>query len=156
MDSAITHPFWQNLFRRSQRKTDKIANLWLETALFEGIGSRRCRSLIRAMHIRKYQTNEAVFNQGEVGIGAALIIKGNVQIRTGSVLLAELSEGDFFGEVALVLDEPRTADAIASKQTDITVAVARRNRRIYCQIIRTRRTRRCKNDVAPACVRRPP
>jgi len=38
-------------------------------------------------------------------------------------VLAELVVGDFFGEVALVLDEPRTADAVASEDCELVFLI---------------------------------
>jgi len=119
MESTASHPFWHNLFRQTLLKSDKIAKLWQDTALFQGLSTKSCKSLSNQMHVRKYLSGEAVFNKGEVGIGAALIFSGKVQIRTGDTILAELTKGDFFGEAALVLDEPRTANAVATEQTEL-------------------------------------
>jgi len=48
-----------------------------------------------------------------------LIRSGGVEIKAGEKLLAELQSGDFFGEVALIIDEPRTADALATEDSEL-------------------------------------
>ena len=60
-----------------------------------------------------------MFKQDDRGAGAALILSGQVAVRSGNTTLAELSSGDFFGEVALAVDERRTADAIACEDTEL-------------------------------------
>lgn len=115
----LAHPVWFNFFRKLQTKESKVAELWRETPLFEGFPYRRCLQLVKQMHLRQYQPDETVFKRGEVGIGVALIVSGQVNIRTGERELAQLRSGDFFGEVALAMDEARTADAIAVEPTEL-------------------------------------
>lgn len=113
------HPLWQNLFRRKDDRITEVTQMWLDTPLFEDISASRCRELVKDMHPRHYQAGEKVFNSGDVGTSVVLIRKGGIEIRAREKLLAELHEGDFFGEVALVIDEARTADAIATEDTEL-------------------------------------
>lgn len=113
------HPIWQNLFRPRPDRLTASTRLWQNTPLFGGISERRARQLVAGMHHRRYRDGEAVFRQGDAGAGAALVYSGGVDIRAGETLLAELEPGDFFGEVALVNDEPRTADAWARGETEL-------------------------------------
>ena len=113
------HPLWQNLFRPRGDRITEVTKLWMETPLFENISERKCRELVDNMHPREYQKGEKVFNSGDIGTSVVLIAKGGIEITAGDKLLAELRQGDFFGEVALVIDEPRTADAITSEDSEL-------------------------------------
>jgi CRP-like cAMP-binding protein len=113
------HPLWQNLFRRTQDRLSEVTRLWMDTPLFENISHHKCRELVTDMHPRTYQAGEKVFNSGDIGTSVVLILSGQIEIRAGEKLLAELGPGDFFGEVALVIDEPRTADAIAISDAEL-------------------------------------
>ncbi len=93
--------------------------MWMTTPLFEGIKKRECHDLVKTMHPRHYKKGEMVFNSGDIGTSIVLIRKGAIEIRAADKLLAELKAGDFFGEVALIIDEPRTADAIASEESEL-------------------------------------
>ncbi|MDH5407851.1 MAG: cyclic nucleotide-binding domain-containing protein [Gammaproteobacteria bacterium] len=110
---------WSNLFRKRNPITDHIIDMWSTTPLFRDIPKREILQLVRDMPPRNYAPNEYIFHSGDQGAGAAIILSGKVHIRSGEVLLAELKEGDFFGEIALVLDVPRTADAIAVEDTEL-------------------------------------
>lgn len=113
------HPLWQNLFRtRTDRLTESV-RLWRTTPLLAGISGRKARQLVADMHHRHYEPGEYIFRQGDVGAGAVMIRSGQVEIRAGVRVLAELAPGDFFGEVALVSEETRTADAVATAPTEL-------------------------------------
>jgi len=111
------HPFWTNLFRRPNDEMTQIADLWAKTPLFQGLTPKQCQFLAQRMHIRQYQDQECIFNVGEHGAGAILILQGGVSIHKGNTALAELQSGDFFGETALATDDPRTASARAEGPT---------------------------------------
>lgn len=110
---------WSNLFRKGNPLTEHVTELWSATPLFRDIPRREILQLVRDMPPRHFQANEYIFHSGDAGAGAAVIISGKVEIRSAGVLLAELKDGDFFGEIALVLDVPRTADAVAVEETDL-------------------------------------
>lgn len=112
-------PFWHNLFRPADKKRHSICDLWLDTPIFEGLTHSQCLTLVNEMPIRRYDIDEAIFTQGEIGIGTCLLLKGTVNICAGDKVLATMHEGDFFGEVALVIESPRTATAIASSESEI-------------------------------------
>lgn len=110
---------WSNIFRRYDPWHQTVASLWSNTPLFTDISNRELMRLVQAMHPRQYQSGEMIFRANDVGAGAAMIMSGKVAIQTNGVTLAELGPGDFFGEVSLVLDERRTADAIALSRSEL-------------------------------------
>lgn len=66
----------------------------------------------------RFAPGETIFRDGEPGGKLYVILKGQVRISkhipgTGEEALAILGRGDFFGEMALVDQRPRSADAVA-------------------------------------------
>lgn len=113
------HPLWHNLFRKKEDRITQVTDMWMATPLFENIAKRECRELVKTMHPRHYKKGEMVFNSGDIGVSIVLIRSGSIEIRAAEKLLAELVAGDFFGEVALIIDEPRTADAVAMEDSEL-------------------------------------
>lgn len=113
------HPFWSNLFRKPAHQNQIIADLWSQTPLFQDISAKHCMAMVPDMHVRNYEPGEFIFKKGEQGLGVAMVLSGSVAVRSDNKLLATLVKGDFFGEVALVADEYRTADAIAAESAEV-------------------------------------
>lgn len=72
---------------------------------------------------RVLKDGEVLFREGEVGDEMYLIKSGKIKIvqKIGDEMkvLAVLSEGDFFGEMALIDGSPRSATAIAEGDTEL-------------------------------------
>jgi len=68
-----------------------------------------------------YQKSEVIFHQGDFGDTMFIIQSGAIEIsqsqNSHKNILALLEKGAFFGEMAIITDHPRTADAIAVNQT---------------------------------------
>jgi len=65
-----------------------------------------------------------VFKNRAPGEGMYIIMKGTIKITIGTrsgneQVLAELEEGDFFGELALFDNEPRSANALAVADSEL-------------------------------------
>jgi CRP-like cAMP-binding protein len=67
------------------------------------------------MKIVRYEAGDVVFQEGEKTQEAFRILSGRVEItiqgRVKPIILAQLSEGDIFGEMAMVDERPRSATA---------------------------------------------
>lgn len=84
----------------------------------------------------RYAENKVIFEEGEPGDCAYLIMRGQVEIRKGMKTsnpqtLAVLSKNDIFGEMALFDESPRMAEAMARTSVEL-IAINRKefNRRL--------------------------
>ncbi len=87
-------------------------------ALFEGMTSAQLRKLGAALNEVSYPAHAHVFREGDVGASMFIIVEGKVRISKmvpgiGEEALAILERGHYFGEMSLIEDGPRSADAIA-------------------------------------------
>ena len=105
--------FWSNIFKSDDSELQTISRLWRVTPLFAGIPDKQIEFLCGKMHVRQFHQDEVIFNQGDQGAGAIMVMQGSVKIMANKTQLASLEAGDFFGEIALAHTERRTADASA-------------------------------------------
>jgi hypothetical protein len=75
-----------------------------------------------------FQPGQMIFREGDTTQEAYRILKGRVEISIAgegkSVILAQLGEGDIFGEMAMVDERPRSASAQALEVTECEVLTA--------------------------------
>ena len=86
---------------------------------------------------RQYPENTMIFSEAQSGSDMFIIQKGEVAITKvvngGEVTLALLGKGDMFGEMALIENKPRSANAIAHSDCDLMVV----NRSNFNQMVAT-------------------
>jgi len=95
-------------------------------SLFSKLSALELDSVAGHLIRRSYSPAESVFRGGDIGDSLYIIEKGTVRISITSpegheVVLAELGRGQFFGEMALLDDEPRSADAAAREASTLLV-----------------------------------
>ncbi len=75
----------------------------------------------RVLERKVFYANTKIFAEGEAGDRAYLIQDGTVEIIKNGQVLAELSKGELFGEMALVDDQPRMASARAKNDVSVVI-----------------------------------
>jgi signal transduction histidine kinase len=92
--------------------------------LFGGLLTAELHQLEQTLQCRRYRAGQEIFREGDPGDGLYLISEGAVQIvcrvsEDQRQVLSRLAAGDFFGEMAVLDDQARSATALAV--TDVEV-----------------------------------
>lgn len=90
---------------------------------FANLREDEAERLAQRLVVRHFDADQIIFHHGDPGGLLYIIIKGNVKISYltpdgQEALLAILGSGDFFGELALLDDSPRSATAEAIEPTE--------------------------------------
>jgi len=67
------------------------------------------QAIIDKIQMQYFDADHVIFNEGDFGDVMYVIKRGQVQVIRNNTILAVLKDGQFFGEMALVSDEPRNA-----------------------------------------------
>jgi CRP-like cAMP-binding protein len=104
--------------------SDPRPQLLKSVALFKDLSLRDIRMVNNLLHERRYLADEVIFDEGEEGQGLFVVLSGHVKIArpdAASDFSIEFGPGSFFGEVALLDQSVRTAQARAMEDTLIVV-----------------------------------
>ncbi|MFQ6615860.1 MAG: cyclic nucleotide-binding domain-containing protein [Fidelibacterota bacterium] len=120
MKSAV----WENIFRGRKKDQSKEVLALKQVPVFDGLDDRELAEIERVVHHRTYKPEEFVFRKSAPGEGLYIILQGSVDILTEtddgkSSLVASLGEGDFFGDLSLLDQEPRSANAVAKDYSEL-------------------------------------
>jgi AAA family ATP:ADP antiporter len=77
--------------------------------LFEGLTARQLMNLANEVREEQHAAGTLVFQEGEPGDCLYLIVEGQVRVTRGETLLREQGPKSFFGEIAVLEGENRTA-----------------------------------------------
>ena len=95
-----------------------LADIWL----FSGMDSEHLEKLATFAFTKSFQTGETILEKGRSGNGLYVIVSGQVEVvettqDEGERRLATLGPREFFGEMALLDDQPRSATVKALEDT---------------------------------------
>ena len=114
---------YKELFR-SKIKPASIEEMLSKIPVFEKLEPKELRQVASIVHHRQYVKGEFVFYQGDPGLGMYVVEKGKVGIVVvgddgTQKEVTEMNNGDFFGEIALLDESPRSASVIVKEDTEL-------------------------------------
>jgi CRP/FNR family transcriptional regulator, cyclic AMP receptor protein len=99
----------------------RFASLLNQIPLFESLSEADCEALAERLTERSYAAHEQVFARGTSGSSMYIVLSGAVQIyiegegvASPRVVLKEARAGEYFGELSLFDDKPRSASVEAT------------------------------------------
>jgi CRP/FNR family transcriptional regulator, cyclic AMP receptor protein len=109
------------LFQRRGGKLPPYLQLLKSVPLFSKLNNQEIVILAQIIHERDYLREEVVFEEGDEGLGMYVVLEGKVGIhrkgRAGREELMVVEPGAFFGELALLNGDPRSASAVCLEPT---------------------------------------
>ena len=85
--------------------------------IFEGLERRELERIAASMKQRTFRAGDTVTSEGTGGVGFFVIEDGQARVTIHGDERRRLGPGDYFGEIALLTDRPRTATITA--ETDL-------------------------------------
>lgn len=97
-----------------------LAHMLHKIEFFTPLTVGQLEHVLPHVRLQSFAPGETVFRQGDVGDAFYIVYKGSVTVRLRRMMflsktVATLNEGDFFGEIALVSSEARTATIVAAE-----------------------------------------
>lgn len=94
--------------------------------LFENLKEKQLRRLAMRFVSRQYEPGQDIVTQGKGGAGLFILVSGAAEaIRVRSdgskAVVNTFGPTDFFGELALLDDQPRTASVVTTEETECLV-----------------------------------
>ncbi len=104
------------------QELDHVIQFLHTVPMFQGLNDRQLNRLAKRFKDRSYGSGETIVTQGTLGIGLFIIESGSADVirenRDGSkAVVNRLGPRDFFGELSLLDEEPRTASVIATSDS---------------------------------------
>jgi len=115
----------KHIMRFKHLQARRMARGMSRIRLLQALPAEEMIKLIPRMKSGLFRKGEAVFRQGEEGDRLYFILRGRVEIEREEggqkKSIAELGDGEVFGEMALLIDEPRTATVRAVSDVRVLV-----------------------------------
>jgi CRP-like cAMP-binding protein len=97
-----------------QPDSDSLVETLARMSLFADLTHPQLEALAHTCSEEVFGEGQRVIRQGMSGGSFRVILEGEVKVVIDGVERTRLKQGDFFGEMAILTDEPPTADVVAT------------------------------------------
>ncbi|MGH2977823.1 MAG: cyclic nucleotide-binding domain-containing protein [Gaiellaceae bacterium] len=81
--------------------------------LFAGLDNKELNAIASSMRERRFKAGDTVTQEGAGGVGFFVVEEGQADVNVGGESKGSVGPGDYFGEIALINESPRTATLTA-------------------------------------------
>ena len=81
--------------------------------LFADLDDRELQQIASSMRERRYGAGDVLTQEGSGGVGFFVVEEGEADVNVGGEAKGSVGPGDYFGEIALINESPRTATLTA-------------------------------------------
>lgn len=106
-------------------RSDAKTNLLKKVPLFSGCSKSELRALARSADELDLREGTVITREGRAGREFFVLIDGTAEVTKKGKKVARLGAGDWFGEIALLTNSPRTATVTATSPVDVLVITDR-------------------------------
>lgn len=101
-----------------------VGTMMAISPLFQGLGEEDRQAILEKFESVEAGLGTVLIKQGQEGEGLFVIASGEVAVTVKDakgqpIEVARLREGDFFGEISLITDQPTTANCLAVKPSEL-------------------------------------
>jgi CRP-like cAMP-binding protein len=91
----------------------EVINALGSARFFSGLNHRQLKIVAESGKELSYKAGDTIVEEGTMGVGFYMLVDGKVEVRKGNKVLATLTKGQYFGEMSLIDEQPRSADVVA-------------------------------------------
>ena len=115
-----------------------LSNLMQTSRIFKPLTPQQRKDLVEKFKSREVPAREAILAEGQRGDGLYLVLSGRVRVLKSKnadkqIVLAKLKEGDVFGEMSLLSNEPVNATVVAETRA----IILRLPRKAFAEVLST-------------------
>ncbi len=100
----------------------KLSEIIRNIEFFSGLDNKTLRRIEEVALVCQFEPGETIVKEGELGLGMYVVISGKLEVvkrlPSGKLKLAELGPSQFFAEMSLIDDKPRSATVITMDTTE--------------------------------------
>src|SRR5438552_11853180 len=104
---------------------DRKIDLLEHVPLFSGCSRKELGQVARVADEIDIRAGKTLITEGTPGREFFVLVDGTAEIRRRGKTIDTAGPGDFFGEMALVSDQPRNATVVTTSPVDLLVVTAR-------------------------------
>ena len=98
---------------------NKIVAFLLNVSFFSEVEEASLVRFCKDLSIEEFYNNEGIIKKGEIGEAMYVILAGRVKVHDNDHIYGHFSEGECFGEYALIDEKPRSASVTATTNTRV-------------------------------------